>query len=70
MQHAPPLDILMQRKSFWNKGQTLYLLVVIYPSAIPRHFFLISTLITSLKKIEKNTKGREWKQISNVNQGL
>ena len=52
------------------KGHNSVLFVEIYPSALPRHYFSISTLIPSLKKISKNAKDREWKQFSNVNQGL
>ena len=36
------------------KAITLYLFVEIFPSAIPRHYFSISTLIPSLKRIGKN----------------
>ena len=50
---------------------TLHLFVEIYPSATPRHYFSISTLIPSLKKIgKKNPKIESENQISNVNQGL
>ena len=53
-----------------SRAITQYLFVEMYPSAIPRHHFSISTLIPSLKKInKKNAKDRESKQISNVNQG-
>ena len=37
------------------KGHNAVLFVVIYPSAIPRHYFSISTLIPNLKKIGKKT---------------
>ena len=43
-------------KTIYNIKSTainLYLFVEIYPSAIPRHYFSISTLIPSLKKIGK-----------------
>ena len=46
---------------------TLYLFVEIYPSAIPRHYFSISTLIPSLKKIsKKNAKDSENNFITSI----
>ena len=38
---------------FETRAITLYLFVEIYPSAIPRHYFSISNLIHSLKKMGK-----------------
>ena len=38
---------------FETRAITLYLFVKMYPSVIPRHYFSISTLIPSLKKIGK-----------------
>ena len=36
------------------KGHNLFVIDEIYPSAIPNHSFVISTLVQSLKKIGKN----------------
>ena len=36
-----------------SRAKTLYLVIKIYPSAIPEHSFTISTLIPRLKKIGK-----------------
>ena len=45
----------------------MYLFVEIYPSAKPRHYFSISTLIPSLKKIgKKNAKDSENKFLTSI----
>ena len=53
MQHALPPDIFNAKNHFETRAITLYLFVEIYLSAIPRHYFSISTLMASLKKIGK-----------------